>query len=600
MHIQARLEYRQSLFHQQILKFATIIYKGVIDLAVRYPITLNVSEPNNNIGLLKIRQADEETQTLVVQILEDATPKSYEGLQVFFCARIGQTAGLGIIEQKLTEAEMTDPRNGKFEYTFRVEDWQILGRQKAYFSFRKLIDGHKWTQQFSTRDFFYEVTKSVFSDGVKEVKTDGSTYIWTIEDLIRLFDEYIESGKSDWEEFVNQNKEIIESIDPGGQILNELIDSRGEFNSLADRLNEKFLVNPSIDLGSTIKEYNIQILDSLKANIDASLFNLGFQTDTHYDTGRLSYPLSGNSLNHLNNLLYLSDKLDCCVLGGDNIDGWQLNKAINLKNLGKIATKFFYDGAGDKFMLNGNHDDGSIRMKDFENKISPKEIISSDEFKQNFQTKELLYGEIRDEDSLYFYKDYPGKKVRLIGVDTTDVPEIVDDEGNIIYYRQWYLCLRERQLKWLAQVALKNVPEDYVVLMISHSPLNETPIEYPDFTEYHYNHNALATIIECFKQGTFANIVSTVKDFEVNFSVDFSSQGPRQFAGWINGHTHSDTNWQNGSFKVIHCKNSVCTDETLLDTTNEDALTIVSVDTVNKKIILTGFGNATASREFAF
>jgi len=91
-------------------------------LVVRYPVNLNVSEPNNNIGLLKIRQSDEETQTLVVQILEDAVPKSYEGLQVFFCARIGQTAGLGIIEQKLLDSEMTDPENGKLEYTFRAED----------------------------------------------------------------------------------------------------------------------------------------------------------------------------------------------------------------------------------------------------------------------------------------------------------------------------------------------------------------------------------------------------------------------------------------------------------------------------------------------
>lgn len=79
-------------------------------MAIKYPITLSTTESNNNIGLLKIRQADEETQMLVVQILEDAIPKSYDGLQVFFCARIGQTPGLGIIEQKLTEDEMTDPK----------------------------------------------------------------------------------------------------------------------------------------------------------------------------------------------------------------------------------------------------------------------------------------------------------------------------------------------------------------------------------------------------------------------------------------------------------------------------------------------------------
>ena len=131
-------------------------------MAVKYPITLSVSEPNNNIGLLKIRQADEETQTLVVQILEDAVPKSYEGLQVFFCARIGQTAGLGVIEQKLNMEEMTNPKVGQLEYTFRAEDWQVLGRQTGYFSFRKMTDDHTYEQQFSTRDFVYEVTKSIY------------------------------------------------------------------------------------------------------------------------------------------------------------------------------------------------------------------------------------------------------------------------------------------------------------------------------------------------------------------------------------------------------------------------------------------------------
>lgn len=195
-------------------------------MVVRYPITLNVSEPNNNIGLLKIRQADEETQTLVVEILEDALPKSYEGLQVFFCAKLGQTEGLGIIEQKLNTEEMTDPRKGKLEYTMRAQDWQVLGRQTAYFSFRKMIDDHTWTQQFTTRDFTYEVIKNVFSDGSKQIISDGSTYVWTIEDLIRLFNEYIATGKTDWEEFVEQNKEIIESVDPGGTVLSELIRSR--------------------------------------------------------------------------------------------------------------------------------------------------------------------------------------------------------------------------------------------------------------------------------------------------------------------------------------------------------------------------------------
>lgn len=211
-------------------------------MAIKYDITLSTTEPNNDVGLIKIRQADEQTQTLVVQITENGVPKSYEGLQVFFCAKLGQSTGLGIIEQKLNASEMTNPKNGKLEYTMRVEDWQILGRQTGYFSFRKMQDNHEYTEQFTTRDFYFNITKNVFSDGVTEVKKDGSTYVWTIEDLIRLFNEYIASGKTDWEFFVDQNREIIESVDPGGKVLTELIDSRkspeGEiYSSLSERLD---------------------------------------------------------------------------------------------------------------------------------------------------------------------------------------------------------------------------------------------------------------------------------------------------------------------------------------------------------------------------
>lgn len=212
-------------------------------MAIRYPITLSTTEPNNDIGLLKIRQADEETQTLVVDITANGQPKSYEGLQPFFCAKLGQSLGLGIIEQRLNPDEMTNPKTGQLEYTFRNEDWQQIGRQVGYFSFRKMKDdGHEYVEQFTTRDFYFTITKNVFSDGVTEVKKDGSTYVWTIEDLIRLFNEYIAGGKSDWEEFVDQNREILESVDPGGMILTELIDSRKTedgtlFESLGQRLD---------------------------------------------------------------------------------------------------------------------------------------------------------------------------------------------------------------------------------------------------------------------------------------------------------------------------------------------------------------------------
>src|SRR5699024_9544638 len=143
------------------------------------------------------------------------------------------------IAQKLNASEITDSKNGKLEYTMRPEDWQRIGSQEGYFSVRNMTENHTYTEQVTTREFYFRVTKNEFSEGLKEVKRDGSTYVWTIEDLIRLFNDYMASGKSDWEEFVEQNKDIIEAVDPGGQVLTELITARGGSETLGERLDSE-------------------------------------------------------------------------------------------------------------------------------------------------------------------------------------------------------------------------------------------------------------------------------------------------------------------------------------------------------------------------
>ncbi|MFN6651689.1 BppU family phage baseplate upper protein [Enterococcus gallinarum] len=228
-------------------------------MVVSYPISLEVKEPNNDIGILRIRQSDEESQTLVVQVLEYGLKKSYEGLQIFFCAKLGQTSGLGIIEQKLLPSEMTDPKNGKFEYTMRAEDWQQLGHQTAYFSFRKMKDDHTYVQQFSTRDFTYEVTKNIYSDGIKEVTKDGSTYVWTFEDLLRLLQEFKDSGETDFLAWFDEIKDQL-SEDAAGNLMllyQSLRDKTGSDNDFRPFESElsfmKRVYNESYDRGVNIR-----------------------------------------------------------------------------------------------------------------------------------------------------------------------------------------------------------------------------------------------------------------------------------------------------------------------------------------------------------
>lgn len=180
-------------------------------------ITLSTTEPNNNIGIVKLRHADVNSQAIVAQIVENGQPKNFEGLQPFFCLMAQEVTGQGVSEESIVSF---DASKGTLSYIVSDNALQMVGRNEAYFSFRKQ-EGGRWIEQFSTRTFNYIVEKSIYSQPFKD-----SNYWWTFKELNRIFNQYIEDGKTSWEEFVKSNREIIESIDPGGQVLSELIRSR--------------------------------------------------------------------------------------------------------------------------------------------------------------------------------------------------------------------------------------------------------------------------------------------------------------------------------------------------------------------------------------
>ncbi|ARE23864.1 BppU family phage baseplate upper protein [Lactococcus cremoris] len=178
-------------------------------------ITLSTTEPNNNIGIVKLRHADVNSQAIVAQIVENGQPKSFEGLQPFFCLMAQEATGQGVSEESVVSF---DAKNGTLKYVASDNALQMVGRNEAYFSFRKQEDG-RWIEQFSTRTFHYIVEKSIYSQPFKD-----SNYWWTFKELYRIFNKYIEDGKNSWEQFVEANREILESIDPGGRLLAEVLD----------------------------------------------------------------------------------------------------------------------------------------------------------------------------------------------------------------------------------------------------------------------------------------------------------------------------------------------------------------------------------------
>lgn len=200
-------------------------------------ITLSTTDPNNNIGSVKMRHADKNSQKIVVQVVENGLSKSFEGLKPYFCLLAQEISGQGVSEEPVATF---DEKKGTLTYTASDNALQFVGRNEAYFSFRKQV-GELWVEQFSTRNFHYIVEKSIYSQPFKD-----SNYWWTFKELNRIFKQYIEDGRTSWEEFVESNREILESIDPGGKLLDKVLaiekiikrEVPGGFNFIIDHDSE--------------------------------------------------------------------------------------------------------------------------------------------------------------------------------------------------------------------------------------------------------------------------------------------------------------------------------------------------------------------------
>lgn len=182
-------------------------------LNTNYAITLSTTD-RNLVGDIRVRQADEKTQTFSVSLIEHGLTKTFENLSPFFCLMAREITGQGVSEEPV---QIFDASKGTLEYTLSENAMQMIGKNEAYFSFRKEDSNGRWIEQFSTKSFYYTVEKSIYTQPFKD-----SNYWFTFKELYRKFIEYQESGKISWEQFVEQNREIIESIDPGGTILNRL------------------------------------------------------------------------------------------------------------------------------------------------------------------------------------------------------------------------------------------------------------------------------------------------------------------------------------------------------------------------------------------
>lgn len=205
---------------------------------------LSITEPNNSVGIIKVRQYDSETQIFEATISENGKPVDLTDLTVLFCVRASPVTGLGLSEQIV---EDVDAAAGIVRHTLTDYDMQMIGLNKAYFAFRKKEgDGYRYKHQFSTKDFPYTVMPSIFSDGIKD-----SNYIWTFEEILRYFYEWVQESMKTYDDwYIEAQKELERIITEfnswiaaNQDIYDEWIDKQQTnfdewFESIKDILNE--------------------------------------------------------------------------------------------------------------------------------------------------------------------------------------------------------------------------------------------------------------------------------------------------------------------------------------------------------------------------
>ncbi|WP_347921089.1 BppU family phage baseplate upper protein [Pediococcus acidilactici] len=573
---------------------------------------------------LQARQNEDGMRQVFVTVKnEDGSPFNLTGCNYWFQGKLPD----GI--HKIIDAKhgvTLDAQNGKFRFDMPKQAFTVAGSYVQAF-FRIVRDG----ESITTLEFDLTVLADlVYNDLVP------SDYITPFEDLYGKLKDYITKANGDFDAAMTQWKKDVANLindlnaDVSGinltiteiksqlSALEDKIKADGlltqaEFdaqiksvnetinNALAE-LKQPIPVDDTIIVGKPVSAKNKSALDNLKASIDESKFNMVFITDTHYaQQSELDDYAPGYAVDHLNNALYLDDSVDVIAAGGDNIDGHNNSYPGILNDQKKFAIELLYgsNNHADKFALNGNHDDGSWRLYAYRDgnltyQNSTPETIPFAQFRADYQNADLLFEEHRNGDSNYFYKDYPEKKVRLIGLDSNDTPEDkLTSDGGLKYVGINYMGYRQEQLDWIANTALQNVPENYTTIIIGHCGADPTPYD-DDLSDpthgHHTNQAQLNQIINNFIKGTSETITNNVKDFEINVKTDFTSQGPRVMAGYIHGHDHKENYSTTVGFNSIGVINSFGPSWRYGD---NDGWNLITLDAENHKLIFKGFGLAT-------
>ncbi|WP_222844928.1 metallophosphoesterase family protein [Lactiplantibacillus plantarum] len=452
---------------------------------------------------------------------------------------------------------------------------------------QKLLDGSE--QLISKTDGVIQAKLIEWQNAINKLITDGNADLDAYKQRVSLAEDQLTA--------------LAAKIQAGGLFTQADFDAA--IQPLENLLVGKVNVDESLDIGGKLSRSWATQVDDFIAKLPVGGFKMAIISDSHYEnlydeSSVYSYQLTADAYKHLGAFNRLGNAVDVMVANGDNVNGLDANVPHTIADGSVYATKLLQTAMkADKYVMLGNHDDNSPQLR--LGNIYPSDTIIDAKFKEMYQTEDLINGENRSDGSLYFYKDYTDAKIRLIGLNSFDVPETpVNDDGTVKFPRYLISTYSQDQINWLANVALKNIPDGYQIAVVTHAPL---PYGYSPSSEVKmYNQTVIKGLLDAVATGTSYSGKSdtgTPEECQVSIAADFSSQGARPIAGFFGGHVHKEIIKPLDHFTSCVVLADANIDQANVGTINELGVTVVTIDTVNRKVMLNGLGRAT-DRQFTY
>jgi len=342
------------------------------------------------------------------------------------------------------------------------------------------------------------------------------------------------------------NGDVILALNEAGMLTKGVI-----FDAMLHRwqIDTNCFINRRFKTENDVYDYVSRVLEDQNGNT----MSFNFMTDTHITIDNLlvSWKPAIETVEALESVDGYVDVL-ANVHGGDILTVGYTDKTSPSKTLTRFCAAWRNHSRADAIILRGNHDDNGygplVSAGVWTKNKSLASVIGETEWfnvamNPSLRSRNIVY-DASNPTGGYCYIDDPKSKIRTFFVNTGEIPETQDGNGNYLYTMYTHSAMSNAQINFIANALKfedKSDATDWAVLFVSHIPLelkNTSGAIFGITDMKIQNVHLFFGVLNAYKDGTAYSGTNTTTGYEASVNVTYSRVG--NVIGFICGHTHAD------------------------------------------------------------